>query len=75
MLQRLLQEIRRLMIASVGSQVTHIYREANMFVDTLANLAGESEEDFLMLDQSLASVQQLLWVDFIGVSTPHVILG
>ena len=53
-------------------KLSHTFREANHYVDLLANQCRELEEDLVIFEQPPGFLSQILLFDSLGVETPHI---
>jgi hypothetical protein len=52
----------------------HIYREANYYVDTLANLVGALECNHIVCETCPSQLSHLMLADILGINTPCIVL-
>ena len=53
-------------------KLSHTFREANHYVDLLANQCRELEEDLVIFEQPPGFLSQILLFDSLAVETPHI---
>lgn len=55
-------------------KICHLYREANLCEDALANMSFDSEDTLQVFELCPSQISHLISVDVIGVSTPRLVV-
>ena len=70
----LINSIKALINLDWTVKVVHVYREANRAADWLASFASQFPRGLHVLQQAPASINDILYQDFIGVSSTRMVI-